>query len=500
MTSKHFDIIIIGAGLSGIGSACHVSRECPDKSLAILERRQTMGGTWDLFKYPGIRSDSDMASYGFQFKPWDSDTVLAKGTDIYNYVHETAAEFGINKKVHCGLKVTHANWNSATQLWQLTTLNEASGEIQHFSCNFFLNCSGYYNYEEGYRPHFSGEEEFEGKIIHPQHWPEDLDYTGKKVVVIGSGATAVTIVPAIADQAEHVTMLQRSPSYIMSVPDTDSISIFLKKFLPDHWVFLLARKRNIFVQRALYLISMRYPNAMRKFFLKHVAKQLNGASDMKHFTPDYNPWEQRLCATPDGEFFAKIRENKASIVTDHIDRFTSNGIQLKSGDEIKADIIVTATGLNLEMLGGLTLSVDNVETKLSDRMSYKSIMLEGLPNFAWVFGYTNGPWTLKCDLAGQYLCKLIKYMDKHNYGSSTPIDDNNNRTDQGLLDNFDPSYIQRAKHMLPRQGRSGPWRLEMHYGKDKKNLLHSPVNDGILKFEPSIASSKEQAEQHGSLA
>lgn len=489
MGQQHFDIIIIGAGLSGIGSACHISKECPDKSLAILERRQTMGGTWDLFRYPGIRSDSDMTSFGFQFKPWFSDKVLAKGPDIRDYVIETAAEYGIKDKVHFGLKITSANWSSSEQQWKLEAIHEPSGENRTFTCNFFLNCTGYYNYDQGYRPHFENEESFKGQIIHPQHWPENLDYSGKKVVVIGSGATAVTLVPSMTDKASHVTMLQRSPTYIMSLPDNDKIASFMAKIMPKSWAYLITRKRNILIQRALYLASMRWPNFMKKILMRNVKKELGQDVDMKHYTPSYNPWEERLCAAPDGDFFAKIREGKASVVTDHIECFTEKGIKLKSGQELEADVIVTATGLNVQMMGGLQLCVDNQEVQLSERMTYKSVMIEDVPNFSWVFGYINAPWTLKCDIASRYICRLIKFMDENKFTVATPSDIANNKLPDGMLDNFDPGYAQRAKHLLPRQGKSGPWKLEMHYGKDKRVLLKEPVDEPNMRFETAAEKS-----------
>jgi monooxygenase len=496
---QHFDVIVIGAGLSGIGSACHISRECPEKSLAILERRQTMGGTWDLFRYPGIRSDSDMTSFGFQFKPWFSDKVLAKGPDIREYVRETAQEYGIQDKVHFGLKITKANWCSQAQQWQLTATEEATGTEKHYTCSMLLNCTGYYNYDKGYKPEFKGEENFKGQVIHPQHWPEDLDYSDKNVVVIGSGATAVTVVPSMTDKAKHVTMLQRSPTYIMPLPDTDKIAIFMNKFMPKSWVFQITRKRNIWLQRALYLASMRWPNFMKKFFLKQVRKELPNY-DMKHFTPSYNPWEERLCAAPDGDFFESIRQGKASVETDHIDEFIEDGIRLKSGKELKADIVITATGLDLQMLGGLDLQIDNKATPISEKMTYKSVMIEDIPNFAWVFGYVNSPWTLKCDIASRYICRLMKHMDANGFRVATPVDHNNSQSADGILDSFEPGYAQRAKHMLPRQGKSGPWKLEMHYGKDKKTLLNKPVDDGFMEFKKASVKAPESSEPSVRLA
>ncbi|TNC79456.1 MAG: FAD-containing monooxygenase EthA [Oleiphilus sp.] len=491
MTAQHFDVIIVGAGLSGIGSACHIARECPDKSLAILERRERMGGTWDLFRYPGIRSDSDMTSFGFNFKPWFSEKVLAKGPDIRQYVVDTAEEYGIKDKVHFGLKITNADWNSQQQLWTLTATHEPSGQTQTFTCNFFNNCTGYFNYDKGYQPEFEGTEDFKGQIVHPQYWPEDLDYSGKKVAIIGSGATAVTLLPAMAKTAAHVTMLQRSPTYIMALPDTDKIAMLMEKFLPKSWVFKITRKRNILIQRGIYLASMRWPNLMRRFFLKQASKQLDSASDMRNFTPNYSPWEQRLCAAPDGDFFESLKAGNASVMTDRIERFTEQGIVTISGKTIDADIVVTATGLELQMMGGLEMRIDGKLTQLSEKMTYKSIMIQDIPNFTWIFGYTNAPWTLKCDIAGRYLCRLIKHMDANNLKVATPKDLYSNGVDTGVLDDFTPGYIQRAKHLMPRQGKSGPWKIEMHYGKDKKMLLDGPIVDGVMHFDGAIASTSE---------
>ena len=492
MTTPHYDLIIIGAGLSGIGSACHIAREYPQKTMAILERREKMGGTWDLFKYPGIRSDSDMASFGYNFKPWYSDQVLAKGGDIRDYVQETAREFRLEEKVQYGLCITDADWSSARQQWTVTATHEKTGETRQFTCHFLLSCAGYYNYDHGYRPTFDGEENFRGEIIHPQFWPDNLDYSGKKVVVIGSGATAVTIVPAMAEKAGHVTMLQRSPSYIMAMPDTDKISMALNKILPKKVVFSLARKRNILFQRGLYLASMRWPNAMRKIMLRHMRRKAGPNIDPRHLTPTYNPWEQRLCAAPDGDFFKALRSGNADMVTDHIDHFSENGIVLKSGQTLEADIIVTATGLDVQLMGGLDLKLDGQAVDMTRKMTYKGIMLQDVPNYAWIFGYTNAPWTLKCDIGGRYICRLFDAMDRQGASAVRPVDTEGQEAGTGMLDDFAPGYIVRAQDRMPRQGAGGPWKVTMHYGKDKKMLVDDPVADGVLQFEkPQTARASD---------
>jgi cation diffusion facilitator CzcD-associated flavoprotein CzcO len=484
MTAEHFDIIIIGAGLSGIGTACHIARKYPNKTLAILERREKVGGTWDLFRYPGIRSDSDMASFGFNFKPWYSDKLLAQGGDIRDYVAETAKEFNLYDKVKFGLHLSSANWSSDDKQWMITAQNTVSGKDQLFSSNFIVNCSGYYNYDQGYRPHFPNEEAFSGEIIHPQQWPENFDYSGKKVVVIGSGATAITVVPSMAKKAAKVTMLQRSPSYIMAMPNTDTISIALNKVLPKKWVFNMARRRNILFQRALYLSSQRWPKMMRKLLVSHMQRQAPNV-DKRHFEPKYMPWDQRLCAAPDGDFFESLNSGKAEMVTDNIERFDETGIMLKSGEHIDADIIIAATGLNVQLMGGMSLNIDNKPVDLAKKMTYKSILLQDIPNFAWILGYTNAPWTLKCDIGGQYLCRLFKTMEKEESVVVIPVDKRNNLTEQGMFDEFEPGYISRAKDIMPRQGKEGPWKVTMHYGKDKEALVNAPVDDGILQFKKS---------------
>ncbi|MET8875295.1 NAD(P)/FAD-dependent oxidoreductase [Nocardia sp. NPDC004604] len=483
MNAQHFDVLIIGAGLSGIGTASQVAAAFPDKTIAVLERRERLGGTWDLFRYPGIRSDSDMYTFGYKFRPWRDLTVLAAGGSIRAYIADTARQFGIDEKIHYGRKVVTADWSTPESRWTVTTLDEATGQTRIFTCGYLVSCTGYYNYDAGYLPAFPGVERFDGRCIHPQHWPEDLDYSGKKVVVIGSGATAVTLVPAMARDAEHVTMLQRSPSYVFSLPAFDRISQVLGRFLPQDWVYAMGRKRNIVIQRQLYRACRRWPRQMRRFLLWQVRRNLGDSVDMSHFTPSYLPWDQRLCAVPDGDLFRVLASDDASIVTDRIDTFTEQGILLQSGRELEADIIVTATGLDIQMLGGMALSVDGEPHELHDRMTYKGLLVESIPNLAWVFGYTNAPWTLKSDIAGAYLCRLFKHMDDHGHTVATPRDIENSATDDGILDSLDSGYVQRAKNTLPRQGSKPPWKVLMNYEQDSKMLLDDPIDDGLLRFE-----------------
>ena len=482
MSNQHVNVLIIGAGLSGISMACHLKQQCPNKTFSILERRQAIGGTWDLFRYPGIRSDSDMASFGFDFRPWDGLSVLADGGDIRKYINDTAREFEVDGKVHFSLKTTQANWDSQQQIWTVTALNEVTGETQTFTCDFLVPCTGYYNYDEGFLPEFKGYDDFEGQIIHPQKWPEDLDYTDKNVVVIGSGATAVTLVPAMADKTKHITMLQRSPSYIFTVPSVDRLSRLLKRFLPERIVFNLARRRNIRLQRIFYKVAKRWPEFMRKLVLRGVKRQLKDSADISHFSPNYKPWDQRMCAVPNGDLFKAIRKGKASIVTDHIDHFTQTGIQLRSGEHLDADIIVTATGLQIQLLGGMSLSKDGQPVELNSLMTYKAVLAESMPNIAWIFGYTNASWTLKADISAAYLCRLFKYMDKHDFHVVVPENTTEKALDETVMDDMNSGYIQRARDILPKQGSSHPWRVLNKYEVDKQTLVKDPIEDGIVHF------------------
>jgi cation diffusion facilitator CzcD-associated flavoprotein CzcO len=489
MTADHFDVLIMGAGLSGIGTACQMAAEVPNRSVALIERRQRLGGTWDLFRYPGIRSDADMLTMGYGFRPWRDPKVLADGSSIREYIAETAAEYGVDEKIHYGLKIVAAEWSSASSRWTVTALREATGETCRYTCGYLVNCTGYYDHDAGYVPEFPGVERFTGRFVHPQHWPEDLDYTGKKVVVIGSGATAVTLVPAMAGDAEHVTMLQRSPSYILSFPSFDKISEGLSRVLPRDRVYAFARKRNIVMLRQVYLACRRWPKLVRRILVWQARRKVGPTFDMRHLTPKYMPWDQRLCVASDGDLFKALVSGEASMVTDEIETFTETGVLLRSGRELEADLIVTATGLNLQMLGGVRLSVDGEACTLNDRITYKGVLVEGIPNLAWFFGYTNAPWTLKSDISGAYLCRLFKHMDANGYLVATPRDGENCATAEGLLDHFQTGYVQRAKDIMPRQGSRTPWKVRMDYGKDCRILLDDPVDDGVLSFDKATAEA-----------
>lgn len=480
---NHYDVLIIGAGLSGIGTACRVTMEMPSATVGLIERRKAIGGTWDLFRYPGIRSDSDMFSFGYSFRPWHELKVLADGPSIRRYITDTAREYGVDKKIRFGLKTTSASWCSETQHWTVSCQEEETGAALELTCRYLISCTGYYNYDAGYLPNFPGEERFQGTRVHPQHWPEDLDYRDKRVIVIGSGATAVTLVPAMAADAAHVTMLQRSPSYVFSVPGYDKLSAVLQCFLPKGLVFTLARKRNIVLQRFIYKASKRWPKLVRSWLLSGVRKQLGDYVDMRHFTPRYQPWDERICAVPDADLFKAIRVGKASVVTDQIESFTETGIRLKSGQELPADIIVTATGLQLQTCGGMDLHVDGKKMRLNELMTYKGSMLQDIPNMGYVFGYTNAPWTLKADMTASFLCRLIKHMQQNKLNVVVPrAPAEELQNDETVLGSMQSGYIQRAASLLPRQGRNLPWRVLHNFERDQKMLLKQSVEDPWLEF------------------
>ncbi|ULQ47645.1 NAD(P)/FAD-dependent oxidoreductase [Flagellatimonas centrodinii] len=482
MKNNHFDVLIIGAGLSGIGAACHLVRECPKKSFAVLERREAIGGTWDLFRYPGIRSDSDMYSFGYSFRPWTEPRVLADGPSIRRYVNETAQEYGVDKHIRFGRKVLSADWSSALGVWTVEALDEQTGKAERYTAGFVIGCTGYYNYDAGYRPDFPGEKDFKGQIVHPQHWPETLDYKGKRVVVIGSGATAITLVPSMADTAEHVTMLQRSPTYILTVPAVDPIARNLQRLLPSKLAYRLNRGRNIAINRLLYRMARARPKVVKRLLLGLVRKQLGGTIDMRHFTPHYNPWDERLCVVPNGDLFKALRSGRASMATDHIERFTKTGIQLKSGEHLDADIIVTATGLDVQMLGGVKMAVDGEPVQINQLLTYKGVLVEGIPNAAIVFGYTNISWTLKADIASEYVCRLLKHMDRKGYTRVVPRDHGDNLTDDTVLGALSSGYIRRSADRLPRQGREMPWQVRQDYVRDAPMLRFGDIEDGCLEF------------------
>ena len=500
MNKKHFDIVIIGAGLSGIGAAVHLKKQCPDKRVAILEARENLGGTWDLFRYPGIRSDSDMYTLGYNFKPWTDPKSIADGSTIRDYIAETAREYDIERLIRYQHKVRSADWDSERARWTVTAEQGANGEPVAFESQFLICCAGYYKYENGYTPEFAGRENFQGEIVHPQLWPEDLDYSGKRVVVIGSGATAVTLIPAMTDKAAHVTMLQRSPTYVASLPEKDALSNTLRKYLPEKAVYGMARTRNVLISLGFYNLTRFYPEKMRELLVGQVERQLGGKVDIKHFSPKYNPWDQRLCAVPDGDLFKALRKGKASVVTDHINHFTENGIRLKSGEELPADIIITATGLEIQLLGGAQLSLDGTPVDVSKKLYYKGAMLEDVPNAVMVFGYTNSSWTLKADLISEYFCRVINYMDKHGWQQCMPHNDDAAMQREPFLD-LSSGYVQRALSQLPQQGAHKPWRLYQNYAKDFVSLRLRRLRDKALVFSnPAVRNTSVQHKARPSLA
>lgn len=481
-TAPLLDVLIVGAGISGIGCAYHIQKKCPDLSYSIIEARGDLGGTWDLFKYPGIRSDSDLFTFGYEFKPWKEKKAIADGRSIKAYVEETAAENGIKERIRFLTRVVDIDWQSDKNYWRVTLKSEESGQHEHIAARWIFNASGYYRYDKGYAPHFKGQTQFNGQIVHPQHWPEDLDYENKRVVVIGSGATAVTLVPALAKSASHVTMLQRTPSYVLPVPVDDPIAKHLRAWFSEDTAFKAARWFNIAKQRWVYAFSQRFPHRARKIIRSLNAKMLpEGYPVDIHFNPPYNPWEQRLCAVPGGDLFESISKGKASVATDTIDTFTETGIKLDSGQHIEADIIVTATGLNLLPLGGIVPKIDGEAVSLPECVTYKGMLLSGVPNFAIAVGYTASSWTLKIGLLCEHFTRLLNHMEEHGFTQCTPVADPNMET-QPLL-NFGAGYIQRSLEQLPRQGMQFPWSMSFNYAQDVKIFRKGRVDDPALKFE-----------------
>jgi len=496
---EHVDVLIVGAGLSGIGAACHLQTDCPGKTYAILEAREASGGTWDLFRYPGIRSDSDMFTLGYAFQPWTEARAIADGPSILNYIRETAREHGVERRIRYGRRVVRASWSSAEARWTVEVERAEDGEREQLTCSFLYGCTGYYRYDEGYSPEFPGAERFSGRIVHPQHWPQDLDYAGKRVVVIGSGATAVTLIPAMAEQgAGHVTMLQRSPSYVFSLPGSDPLAELIRRWLPPKRAYPIVRWKNVLMASLMYQLSRRRPEFMKRLLRRGVEARLPAGFDVdRHFRPSYEPWDQRLCLVPDGDLFKTIRDGKASIVTDQIETFTETGIRLASGEELAADVIVTATGLNLLVFGGIGLEVDGREVAVSETVGYKGIMFSGLPNLALTLGYTNASWTLKADLAASWVCRLLNHMDAHGYAVVTPRRPDPSEPVHPFID-LRSGYVLRSIDQLPKQGARHPWRLHQNYPRDVLLLKRGAIDDGSLEFlhapAPAASGAADPAE------
>ncbi|WP_371403835.1 flavin-containing monooxygenase [Kribbella sp. NBC_00662] len=475
---EHLDVLIVGAGLSGIGAAYRLQTRCPDRTYAVLEARDALGGTWDLFRYPGVRSDSDMFTLGFPFHPWKAAKAIADGPAILDYLHETASTYGIDKHIRFGQRVVRASWSSADALWTVETGDSL------YTCSFLYVCSGYYDYDSGYVVDFPGQSSFEGRIVHPQHWPADLDYTGQRVVVIGSGATAVTLVPAMAGTAEHVTMLQRTPSYVASRPARDAFSDRLRAVLPENLAHRLIRGKNVAVSTALYSAFRKWPAHAAWLLNAGVARELPESIPVDpHFTPQYKPWDQRLCLVPDADLFKALRDGSASVVTDEIVRFTPTGLLLRSGQELPADLVVTATGLRMVALGNIKVTVDGRSVEPHDTFVYKGMMLSGVPNLAWCIGYTNNSWTLRSDLTSQYVCRLLNHLTATGARICVPeVDPAEYDAPPRPVVDLSSGYIRRAAAILPRQGSQGPWRLRQNYPRDLVTLRFGPVEDGVMQF------------------
>jgi monooxygenase len=491
VTGNEVDVLIIGAGLSGIGAAAHLTMQCPAKSYAIVEQRADLGGTWDLFRYPGIRSDSDMHTLGYRFKPWLHEKTIADGPAIWDYVHQTATEYGITPHIRLGHRVLSASWSTPDAIWTVLARREADGQDVRFRANFLFMCAGYYDYNQGYTPEFAGAEEFKGPIIHPQKWPENFNHADKKVVVIGSGATAVTIVPVMAKSAAKVTMLQRSPTYMVSRPAKDAFANNLRKVLPEKMAYAITRFRNINMQRFAYWYARRSPAKMGSKLIDMARKALPAGYDIAtHLTPKYGPWEQRLCLVPDADMFKALSDGSAEIVTDHIDRFDATGIVLQSGKHLDADVIVTATGLNLVTMGKTKLSVDGAPVNLGEHVNYKGVMFNDIPNLASVFGYVNASWTLKTDIVADYVCRLLQEMDRRGATIANPHLDDPDMPRSPFVEDFSSGYFARSFDALPKNGNRHPWRVLQDYKAEKKILTQEPVNDGIMIFakpEPRTA-------------
>ena len=486
VTPGHVDVLIVGAGLSGIGAACHLQTDAPGTSYAIVEARGASGGTWDLFRFPGVRSDSDMFTLGYPFRPWTQPQAIVGGQEILRYVRETAAAYGVDQHITYHSRVVQAEWSSQDARWMVTVEQTETGERSERTCGFLYLCAGYYRYDQGYTPTWPGRETFTGQVVHPQEWPEDLDVAGRRIIVIGSGATAVTLVPALARSAARVTMLQRSPSFVLSLPGSDPVADLLRKVLPERRAYAAVRWKNARIATAIYNLCRKYPERARKVLRQGALKRLPAGFDLdKHFSPAYEPWDQRMCMVPDGDFFRAIRSGKADIVTDHIEAFTPAGLRLRSGAELKADVIVTATGLNLLPLGGIELTVDGEQVQVPERVAYKGMMLDNVPNMAFAIGYTNASWTLKVDLVSAYVSRMLHFMAAKGYASVTPRLPAEGIEMSPLID-MSSGYFERARHLLPRQGDQAPWRLRQHYFKDAA-LFRGPIEAKELEFRRATA-------------
>jgi monooxygenase len=488
---EHVDVLIVGAGLSGIGAACHLRRECPGRTFAILESRDAIGGTWDLFRYPGVRSDSDMFTLGYSFRPWDQPQAIADGPAIREYVRATSREYGIDEKIRFQHKVTGAEWSTQDSRWTVHATGPG-GEVT-FTCDFLFVCAGYYRYDQGYQPDLPGIGNFAGPVVHPQHWPEDLDYAGKRVVVIGSGATAVTLVPAMAEQAEHVTMLQRSPSYVLSVPGRDPLAELLRGRVADRYAAPIVRWKNVLVSQLLFQLSRRAPKMVKSLLRKGALSMLPPGYDVDtHFAPRYDPWDQRLCLVPDGDLFKTLAAGRASIVTDEIADFTPDAVVTKSGEQLPADLVITATGLNLLPVGGMSLTVDGEPVELGKTLAYKGMMLSGVPNFALTIGYTNASWTLKADLVARYVCRLLNHLAATGQVKATPRPPAGTEATVPLVD-LQSGYVMRSIDKLPKQGPAAPWRLYQNYPRDVLLMRYGPVDDDMaFDRAPAPAAVSEQ--------
>jgi len=480
---EHFDVLVVGAGISGIGAGVHLQKRCPGRSYAIFEGRERLGGTWDLFRYPGIRSDSDMYTLGFAFKPWTDPKAIADGPAILSYLEETADEYGVAERIRYRHMVKRASWSSEDARWTVEAEVGAGHEPVRVTCSFLYMCSGYYDYEAGYTPDFPGIERYAGRVIHPQKWTDDVVYAKQRVVVIGSGATAVTLVPELAKEAAHVTMLQRSPTYVVSRPEEDSLANWLRERVPAGLAYGLTRWKNILGGMFLYNRSKKKPEKVKAFIRNQVESQLGPDYDIEtHFTPRYDPWDQRMCLVPNGDLFEAIRAGTASVVTETIDTFTEKGIRLASGGELEADLVVTATGLDLRFLGDVAITIDGEEIDPAQGMTYKGMMLDGVPNLAWAFGYTNASWTLKCDLTAEYMCRLLNHMEKRGYTHCVPRNRDASIEKEAWVD-FSSGYIQRSLHKMPQQGSKAPWKLNQNYALDLIALSYRSVEDGAMHFE-----------------